>query len=200
MYYNIRVIKVYLKRVNDMKLIVGLGNPGKEYKNTRHNVGFMVLDYILGDVNWKTKFNGLYFEENVNGDKVIYLKPTTYMNLSGNCVREFVNFYKIDKKDILIIHDDLDLPFLKYRLKYKSSSGGHNGIKSIISNLSTDEIPRLKIGIANDKSIDTKDYVLGNISKKDLEEFNNLCKTYKDIVSMFISKDIESCMMSYNTK
>jgi PTH1 family peptidyl-tRNA hydrolase len=89
---------------------------------------------------------------------------------------------------------------LKYRLKYKSSSGGHNGIKSIISNLGTDEIPRLKIGIANDKSIDTKDYVLGNISKKDLEEFNKLCKTYKDIVSMFIRKDIEACMMTYNTK
>ena len=200
MYYNIRVIKVYLKRVNDMKLIVGLGNPGKEYKNTRHNVGFMVLDYILGNVNWKTKFNGLYYEDNVNGDKVIYLKPTTYMNLSGNCIREFVNFYKIDKKDILIIHDDLDLPFLKYRLKYKSSSGGHNGIKSIISNLGTDEVPRLKIGIANDKSIDTKDYVLGNISKKDLEEFNKLCETYGDIVSMFISKNIETCMMYYNTK
>ena len=122
------------------------------------------------------------------------------MNLSGNCVREFVNFYKIDKKDILIIHDDLDLPFLKYRLKYKSSSGGHNGIKSIISNLGTDEIPRLKIGIENNKNIDTKDYVLGNISKKDMEQFNVLCKTYKDIVNLFISKDIESCMATYNTK
>ena len=200
MYYNIKVIKVYLKRVNNMKLIVGLGNPGKEYKNTRHNVGFMVLDYILGDVNWKTKFNGLYYEDNVKGEKVIYVKPTTYMNLSGNCVREFVNFYKIDKKDILVIHDDLDLPFLKYRLKYKSSSGGHNGIKSIISNLGTDEIPRLKIGIDNSKNIDTKDYVLGNISKKDMEQFNVLCKTYKDIVNMFIKKDIQTCMATYNTK
>ena len=200
MYYSIKVIKVYLKRVNNMKLIVGLGNPGKEYKNTRHNVGFMVLDYILGDVNWKTKFNGLYYEDNVKGEKVIYVKPTTYMNLSGNCLREFVNFYKIDKKDILVIHDDLDLPFLKYRLKYKSSSGGHNGIKSIISNLGTDEIPRLKIGIGNSKNIDTKDYVLGSISKKDMEEFNKLCKTYSDIVSLFIGKDIETCMMAYNTK
>lgn len=200
MYYSIKVIKVYLKRVNNMKLIVGLGNPGKEYKNTRHNVGFMVLDYILGDVNWKTKFNGLYYEDNVKGEKVIYVKPTTYMNLSGNCLREFVNFYKIDKKDILVIHDDLDLPFLKFRLKYKSSSGGHNGIKSIISNLGTDEIPRLKIGIGNSKNIDTKDYVLGSISKKDMEEFNKLCKTYSDIVSLFIGKDIETCMMAYNTK
>ena len=200
MFYNIKVIKVYLKRVNNMKLVVGLGNPGKEYKNTRHNVGFMVLDYILGNVNWKTKFNGLYYENNINGEKVIYVKPTTYMNLSGNCVREFVNFYKIDKKDILVIHDDLDLPFLKFRLKYKSSSGGHNGIKSMISCLGTDEIPRLKIGIDNSKNIDTKDYVLGNISKKDMEEFNKLCKTYSDIVSLFISKDIETCMMAYNTK
>ena len=92
------------------------------------------------------------------------------------------------------------MPFLKYRLKYKSSSGGHNGIKSIISNLGTDEIPRLKIGIDNSKNIDTKDYVLGNISKKDMEEFNKLCKTYKDIVMLFISKDIDTCMMAYNTK
>ena len=122
MFYNIKVIKEYLKKVNNMKLIVGLGNPGKEYKNTRHNVGFMVLDYILGNINWKTKFNGLYYENNVNGEKVIYVKPTTYMNLSGNCVREFVNFYKIDKKDILVIHDDLDLPFLKFRHKKKGWS------------------------------------------------------------------------------
>ena len=185
-------------------MVVGLGNPGLQYENTRHNAGFMVIDQLSKawniQLSEEKKFKGEIGRGVVKGEKVIYVKPTTYMNLSGNCLREFVNFYKIDKKDILVIHDDLDLPFLKFRLKYKSSSGGHNGIKSIISNLGTDEIPRLKIGIGNSKNIDTKDYVLGSISKKDMEEFNKLCKTYSDIVSLFIGKDIETCMMAYNTK
>ena len=182
-----------------MKLIVGLGNPGKEYKNTRHNVGFMVLDYILGDVNWKTKFNGLYYEENIGGDKIIYLKPTTYMNLSGNCVREFVNFYKIDKKDILVIHDDLDLPFLKYRLKYKSSSGGHNGIKSIIQHLGTDNFPRIKVGIGQKPhpDMDLADYVLGRISNDDEVKLAKAIDTAVDTIGYMVNgqpnKAMEIC-------
>ena len=190
-----------MKESDTMKLIVGLGNPGKNYENTRHNVGFMVVDnYLDINTNWKTKFNGEYHDEVINGEKVIFLKPQTYMNLSGNSVREFVNFYKIDTKDILIIQDDLDLPFLKYRLKYKSSSGGHNGIKSIIENLQTDEIPRLKIGIAHDRKMDTKDYVLGNISQSDLKDFKESCKTYNEIINLFIKTDINNCMTKYNTK
>lgn len=184
-----------------MKLIVGLGNPGKEYENTRHNVGFLVLDYFLGsDINWKEKNNGLYYIEGYGDDKIIYLKPLTYMNLSGDCVRAFVNFYKIDIKDILIVQDDLDLPFLKYRLKYKSSSGGHNGIKSIISNLGTDAIPRLKIGIAHDKSIDTKDYVLGSFSNDDMKKFNTELETYSCIIRNFIKYDIDYCISRFNCK
>ena len=180
--------------VINMKLIIGLGNPGTEYKNTRHNVGFLTLDSYLGNVKWKSKFNGLYYD---NKD-VIFIKPTTYMNLSGNCVRDFVNFYKVDVNDILVIQDDLDLPLFSYKLKYKSSSGGHNGIKSIISNLGTDCIPRLKIGISNNKDIDTKDYVLGKFSKKDIEEFNKLCDTTKEIIDTFIKYDINECMSRYN--
>lgn len=183
-----------------MKLVVGLGNPGKEYKDTRHNVGFMVLDSFLGDSGWKDKFNGLYKEENINGEKIIFVKPTTYMNLSGDCVRKYCDFYKIDNRNVLIIQDDLDMAFLKYRLKFKSSSGGHNGIKSIISCLGTDEVPRLKIGIAHDRSMDTKDYVLGKLSKKDREDFNNSCGTYIDVIKLFINNDIEECMKIYNNK
>lgn len=183
-----------------MKLIVGLGNPGDDYAKTRHNVGFMILDYYLGNVDWKKKFNGMYYDTNINGEKVIFVKPLTYMNLSGNCVVEFVNYYNIDSDDVLIIQDDLDLPFLRYRLKKKSSSGGHNGIKSIISCLGTDEIPRLKIGIAHDRSMDTKDYVLGNLSKKDLEDFDSNCKLYKDIIDLYIKDGIEGCMAKYNIK
>ena len=122
------------------------------------------------------------------------------MNLSGNCIIEFKNFYKVDTKDILVIHDDLDLPFLKYRLKYKSSCGGHNGMRSIINSLGTDEIPRLKVGIAHDRSMDTKDYVLSNINKKDLEELNKLCNTFNNIIDTFIKGNIDDCMMKFNTK
>ena len=138
-----------------MKLIVGLGNPGKEYVNTRHNVGFIVLDYYLGHVKYKEKFNGLYYELD-KGEKIIFLKPQTFMNNSGDCVKKFVDYYKIDSNDILIIHDDLDLEIGKIKYKYNSSSGGHNGIKSIINMLGTQEFLRLKIGISK---IDKKDVI-----------------------------------------
>ena len=183
-----------------MKLIIGLGNPGKEYENTRHNIGFMVLDNYLGNISWKEKFNGLYYDTCVGDEKVIFLKPQTYMNLSGNSVQEFVNFYKISNMDLLVIQDDLDLPFLSYRLKCKSSSGGHNGIKSIISCLGTDEIPRLKIGIAHDKSMDTKDYVLGKFSKEDVEKFTGYYKTFNDIIDLFIKDGLQECMKKYNIR
>ena len=182
-----------------MKLIVGLGNPGKEYENTRHNIGFMVLDYFPGN-NWSLKFNAYYCEELINNEKVVFIKPTTYMNLSGDAVSKYASYYKIDHNDILIIQDDLDLPVASYRLKYDSSDGGHNGIKSIINALKTQEIPRLKIGIANDKTKDTKDYVLGKFSKKELSDINNNLDLYKDIIIDFINNGIDGAMMHYNKK
>ena len=148
-----------------MKLIVGLGNPEKKYDNTRHNIGFMVLDNYLGKVDYKSKFNGLYYEKNINNEKVIFLKPQTYMNNSGLSVFEFVNFYKISLKDILIIQDDLDLDIGMIKFKFNSSSGGHNGIKSIINCLGSQEFSRLKIGINNEYKKDTIDFVLSKFSK-----------------------------------
>ncbi len=183
-----------------MKLIVGLGNPGKEYENTRHNIGFMVLNYFPGNNFVKEKFDGLYCEQIINDEKVIFLEPLTYMNLSGDCVVKFVQFFKIPKENILIIQDDLDLAFLKYRLKYDSSAGGHNGIKSIIMNLNSQKIPRLKIGIAHDRNIDTKDYVLGRFSNESLSEFQKIVTTYINIINDFIKYDIEYCMQKYNRK
>ena len=102
-----------------MKLIIGLGNPGKEYENTRHNIGFMVLDNYLYNANWQKKFKGLYTYISINNEKVYFLKPETYMNLSGEAVREIVNFFKIKPENILVIHDDLDLEFGKIRIKQK---------------------------------------------------------------------------------
>ncbi|MCM1053058.1 MAG: aminoacyl-tRNA hydrolase [Ruminococcus sp.] len=192
-----------------MKLIVGLGNPGLEYHNTRHNIGFMTIDnylnhlktkYNLSNVNWQTKFKAEYLNLNINNEKVFLVKPTTYMNLSGESIIEFVNYYKIDIKDILIIHDDLDLKFGTYRLKKDSSSGGHNGIKSIINNLGTNAFTRLKIGISSNKEIDTKDYVLGHFSSEESEKLNNLYPTFNNIIDEFLKDDINKLMNKYNRK
>lgn len=183
-----------------MKLIVGLGNPGKEYDNTRHNVGYIVLDNYLGDVKWKNKFNALYYEGNIAGEKVLFVKPLTYMNLSGDAVVQFFNYYDIELSDVLVIQDDLDLVFGSYKLKINSSDGGHNGIKSIINRLSSNGFARLKIGISHDKSIDTKDYVLGSFSKKEKEEFNSMQETFNKIINCFVKQGIERTMNIYNTK
>lgn len=186
-----------------MRLIVGLGNPGKEYETTRHNIGFYMIDNYVehhGLDGWKSKFNGLYIETNLFGEKVIFLKPQSYMNLSGGVVRKFVDFYKIDTNDILVISDDLDLNIGNFKLKDKGSSGGHNGLKDIERNLGTQEYSRLKIGIANNKLIDTKDYVLGKFSKDDLNIYRNLVDTVVNIIDDYFELDIKSLMNKYNRK
>ena len=187
-----------------MKLIVGLGNPGREYTNTRHNVGFNFLDYYLNYKNindtWSKKFDGLYIQTNLNGDKVIFLKPQTYMNLSGNSVRKVMDYFNIETDDILVISDDLDLSIGNFKLRPSGSSGGHNGLKSIESNIGTDSYKRLKIGISNDKGIDTKDYVLGNISKEDKNTLDNLYKDLCGVVDDYFHIDFPELMNKYNRK
>ncbi len=170
-----------------MKLVVGLGNIGKEYENTRHNIGFMVVDnYLDEDTIWKDNVHTFYTVKKVFNEDVIFIKPKTYMNLSGIAVREVVNYYKIDIDDILVIQDDLDLEVGVSRLKRNSSSGGHNGIKSIIGELNTDSFARLKIGIGKDDKIPTDKYVLSRIPKEDLEIINNNMDKYKEIIDIFI--------------
>lgn len=183
-----------------MKLIVGLGNPDKEYDKTRHNVGFMVIDNYLGSVNWSNKFNALYCEKVINGEKIIFVKPLTYMNNSGNAVGVFVRYFNIDNKDILVIQDDLDLNVGDYKLKMHSSSGGHNGIKSIIASLGNQDFPRLKVGIGSVKKDEVIDYVLGKFSKSELEVLNELFNTFDKIINSFINEGIDKTMNVYNTK
>lgn len=181
-----------------MKLIVGLGNPGKEYENTRHNIGFMVLDSYLGEVKWSSKFNGLYYETLIKGEKYIFLKPQSYMNLSGGVVRKYVDYFKVNIEDILVIHDDLDLEVGKIRIKINSASGGHNGIKDIIASLHTDAFARIKVGVSNNKSMDTKDYVLGSFSKKDMNLIKNNFSNIYEIIENFNYEDINLLMNKYN--
>ena len=186
-----------------MKLIVGLGNPGKEYENTRHNVGFQLLDFIANkkgiEFN-KDKFNAKYCECNINGEKVMLIKPLSYMNLSGGVVAKFVSFYKIDVKDILVIQDDLDMRVGRVKIVHNSSSGGHNGIKDIERCLGTREYARVKIGIANDKSLDTKDYVLGNFSKEESLILRENYELLSDIVDDFCLHSLDRLMSKYNHK
>jgi len=190
----------FIKRKDNMKLVVGLGNPGKEYENTRHNIGFMMIDEIVKTYNLtgKEKMNGLYYELNVKGEKVYLLKPLSYMNLSGEVVRKYIDYFKINIEDILIINDDLDLPIGTHKLREKGSSGGHNGLKNIEQHLNTNNYKRLKIGISNNKNIDTKDYVLGRFSKEDMNELNNFIKLAPDVLEDFITLSFTNLMNKYN--
>ena len=184
-----------------MKLIVGLGNPGNEYKKTRHNIGFMVLDTIkenYSETNWNKKLDGIYFSTFLNQEKVIFLKPQKYMNLSGEVVKKYVDYFDIKIDDILIIVDDLDLPTGKIRLRRNGSSGGHNGLKNIFTTLNTENIKRLKVGIANNKLVDTKDYVLGNFNKEENKKIKEAIQKVSNIALEFVSEDFSNLMSKYN--
>lgn len=177
-----------------MKLIVGLGNPGSKYENTRHNIGFMFVDYLADRYNtsFTTKKNYQYAEINVGGEKVILLKPQTFMNLSGEAVKIICDFYKLTNEDILVIYDDLDMSFGKLRVKFNSSSGGHNGIKNIISHLHTQEFMRIKVGINNEYKRDVKTFVLSKFSKEEIKQVSDIFYKVEDGCNAFITgKGIE---------
>lgn len=184
-----------------MKLIVGLGNPGKEYENTRHNMGFMVLQNYIKKLNLnlnENKFDGKYLKTKVANQDVIFLEPQLYMNLSGEVVKRFVDYFKIDISDVLIINDDLDISFGQYKIKHKGSSGGHNGLKNIELNLGTNEYKRLKIGISNDKLMNTKDYVLGKFSAKDKEVIDSIFDISEKILNDYFRITFDNLMNKYN--
>lgn len=183
------------------RLVVGLGNPGKEYEKTRHNIGFMVIDdYVKskGASFDKQKFSGVYTEIIQNGTKTIYLKPQKYMNLSGEVVSDFVNYFDISLTDILIISDDLNLEIGKIRLRSKGSSGGHNGLKNIELHLHSNEYKRLRIGISSNKNIDMKDFVLGKFSKENLQILEDNFSKTRDIIDNIFDSSIENLMSKYN--
>ncbi len=185
-----------------MKLIVGLGNPGEYYLNTRHNLGFRFLDkFVLENKlgEFKEKFNGMYLKTKVNNQDVIFLKPLSFMNLSGEVVIKFVNYYKINPQDVLVLHDDLDLPLGTYKLRSQGSSGGHNGIKNIILYLG-DNFKRLKIGISNNKEMDTKDYVLGHFSKEENEILEKVEPKIMKIIDEYFKVSFNSLMANYNRR
>ena len=183
-----------------MFLIVGLGNPGKEYEGTRHNIGFEAVDYIADKYNIelnRIKFKGIFGEGMINGKKVILLKPTTYMNLSGESIREVVNFYKISNEEIIVIYDDISLEVGRLRIREKGSHGGHNGIKSIIANLSSDVFPRVKIGVGGPKG-DLVSHVLGKFSNSEIEILRESIMATSEAVTTILSKDTKEAMNKFN--
>lgn len=188
-----------------MKLIVGLGNIGKEYAQTRHNIGFMVVDELAKRYNvnvWQTKWQASV-AQCFMPTKVLLVKPNTYMNLSGNAVREIANFYNIGAEDIIVIQDDLDLPCGHIRIREKGSAGGHNGISSIIQNLGTPEFPRLKVGIGHPAQSDKKvvAHVLERFGSEEQPLIEQAIAAMASAIEMLVKEeDLRAVMNKYNTK
>ena len=189
-----------------MKLIVGLGNPGDKYKFTRHNAGFMALDYLsinskFGDLNFnfESKFKGEIAKTNCFGESVIFLKPHTFMNLSGESVIAVMNFFKIDKKDLLIIHDDLDMPVGKMRFRAKGSDGGQKGIRSIIQMLGgANDFDRLKLGIGPQLNLSAEAYVLQNFSDEQMTTMKDVLKKTSDAIEIYLKSGLTEAQQNFN--
>ena len=185
-----------------MYLIVGLGNPDAEYDNTRHNMGFNAINGISEKYNIKlkkNKFQGLFEIGDIEDQKVILVKPQTYMNLSGNCVKEIVDFYKIEKENIIIIYDDMDIEPGKIKIRKIGSSGGHNGIKSIIQMLGTDEFPRIRIGIGKpEHKGDEINYVIGAIPDEEKERLIQGVEKAEKALIEILKNGIDIAMNKFN--
>ena len=180
-----------------MKLVVGLGNPGDEYKDTRHNAGFMAVDNYIGTSNFKKKDNYLISEKIINGEKVLFVKPLTYMNESGQAIRKVMDYYKVNLEDILVIYDDMDFKVGMFKLRASGSSGGHNGIKSIIKHLGTQDFKRIRVGISKSEG-DTINYVLGKFGKSDLDSLSNVLNTINKVIDDFVVISFDKLMSKYN--
>lgn len=186
-----------------MYIIVGLGNPGKEYSGTRHNVGFDTIDCLVEKYNInlnKLKFNSVYGEININGEKVMLVKPVTYMNRSGIAIAEIVKYFKVPIENVIVIYDDIDIPVGTLRIRPHGSSGTHNGMKSIIYQLQDDKFPRIRIGIGRNPDMDLADYVLQKFSKDQRENINDIEKLAAEAAEEIVQKSIDSAMQKFNVK
>ncbi len=185
-----------------MLVIVGLGNPGKKYANTRHNMGFITLDRFAEKHNTtieKVKFRSLVGELSLAGQKVLLVKPQTFMNLSGEAVRDIAHFYKIDPKDLLVIYDDIDIPTGSVRIRSAGSAGTHNGMRSVVTQLGSDRFPRIRIGIGSDQKGDLVDFVIGGFRKEEVPLLEEAVDRAVDAIDCFIREGIDIAMNRYNT-
>lgn len=188
-----------------MFIIAGLGNPGKQYEGTRHNIGWQVIDELADKYNIRvteSKFKGLTGKGMIGGEKVLLLKPLTFMNLSGECIREAVNFYKIDEtSQLIVVADDISLDVGQIRMRKKGSAGGHNGLKNIIAHLGHENFMRIKMGVGDKPAgYDLADYVLGHFSKEEEKILAESKKTAVLAIETIMSDGIDKAMNLYNTK
>lgn len=185
-----------------MKIVVGLGNPGREYQATRHNLGFIVVDALFRRLNGsqlRSRFRSELAEATLNGEKVIMVMPQTYMNLSGVAVREVAHWYRVPPEDILIILDDLDLPFGTHRLRGRGSAGGHNGLGSIIEQLGTDEIPRLRVGIGRSRAT-ARAQVLSRFTPEETKELPAIVERAVDCCEIWLREGLIPAMNACNQR
>ena len=188
--------------MSTIKLIVGLGNPGQKYEQTRHNIGFMVVDRLTTNfcaemanhLRWRARM------AKVPGTGAILLKPQTFMNESGQSVGAALRFYKLQPEQVLVVYDDVSIPFCSLRFRMAGSAGGHNGIKSIISHLGSDRFPRLKVGIGNDTRNSTTGHVLGKFSTDECNQLENTLATAAEAVQLALSGGVEVAANTYNTR
>ncbi len=187
------------------QLIVGLGNPEPKYARTRHNIGFDFVDRLAADwgLSWQenNKFHGFWAEVRRNGQRIGLLKPTTYMNRSGQSLRSVVDWYKIPPESVLVVYDDMDLPLGRLRLRLSGSAGGHNGIKSIIAHLGTQNFPRLRIGIGKSKGDrNSISHVLGKFSPDEQPVLQQVLTLAEDALTMCLKEGVEKSMSLYNAR
>jgi PTH1 family peptidyl-tRNA hydrolase len=185
-----------------VKWIVGLGNPGSQYAATRHNIGFMAVDLMaeqLGITFNQNKCKSLIGEGHASGQKVVLIKPMTYMNLSGEAVRSYMDFYKVKLEDMIVLYDDLDTEFGGIRLRYKGGPGGHNGIKSLIQHLGTQNFNRIRLGVSRPPvGYDIADYVLSKFAKKDTDLLNTVLVQAADALHFAFEHPFDKVMAKYN--
>jgi len=186
----------------DTFLIIGLGNPGREYRDNRHNAGFMLVDWLIVRLNargMKLQSKAIVTDAVYNDHKLILAKPQTYMNLSGQSVQGLVHFYKLPLTNVLIAHDDLDLPFGTIRMRPGGGPGGQKGLASTIEQLGTEDIPRLRMGIGRPPGrMDAADYVLQNFSKAEMKELSSILDRAADSVLTFVTDGLDKAMNKYN--
>lgn len=188
-----------------MYIIAGLGNPGKQYEGTRHNIGWQVIDELAEKYNIRvaeSKFKGLIGKGIIGGEKVILVKPLTFMNLSGECISEVVNFFKIDEREeMIIVADDISLDVGQIRIRKKGSAGGHNGLKNMIAHLGHDEFIRIKMGVGDKPSgYDLADYVLGHFGKEEQKTLAESRKRAVLAIETIMNDGVDKAMNLYNTK
>lgn len=184
-----------------MKVVVGLGNPGKEYKATRHNIGFMVVEELAkrhGVQKEQSRFDAIVGETKIGNEKVLLVKPLTYMNLSGNAVQPLIKWYKLEQEDLLVIYDDMDLSTGEVRIRPQGGHGGHKGMMSIIERLATQNINRIRIGIGRDEYRDTVSWVLGKLSTEEATLIKAAVQKAADAVECWVKKGINITMNTYN--